>query len=135
MVDVPEASGRPTFGDWRARELARGAAKPRTAEQEFHRNATIAVARKAETVVNHEGWQTFLDHLGAMVDAAKNARDAQMQTLTFGVHWGDDLAEFKAKAREYAAEARAYERAMKLIPTLVQNGLAAQDAPPDASTG
>jgi hypothetical protein len=122
-------SGRPTFSEWTVTQVSR----PRTPESEFHRNATIAVARKAETVVHHEGWQTFLDHLGALRDQARGLQTAHERHLAHDDLSGQELHECRRQIARHSGAADAYEWAMKLIPTLVENGFAAKDTPPDAS--
>lgn len=100
---------------------------PRAVERDFSRNATIAVAKKAETVVAHEGWQTFLDHLGAMRDNLHGyAADVGKRIIETNL-WGDALAEAKCQARAAKAAGDAYQQAMDMIPALITRGLVANE--------
>jgi hypothetical protein len=133
---APLESGRPTFAEWAASNSSEhaGRALGSAADKEFHRQATIAVAKRAETVVNHPGWQTFLDHLGALRDAAQTDIEYATRRVANAPVGVPDLVEYRRQIASHAGAVRALERAMSLIPTLIDNGLAAQDEPPDAST-
>lgn len=109
-------------------------ANTKDAGEQFQRNAAIAVARRAETVVAHEGWQTFLDHLGAMRDSlAKYAEECAQRAMQTNV-WGDALSELKCQARAAKAGADAYDNAMKMIPSLISQGRVAMPVTPTVDT-
>src|SRR2546425_12731744 len=86
-----------TYDDWRAGQRQKETEKREG--REYNRHATIAVAKKAETVLSHEGWQTFLDHLGSLRDTAQQHLDAATKELAIGDVWGDHLTELRARAR------------------------------------
>lgn len=80
----------------------------------------IATARRAQTVVDHPGWQTFLDHLDALKRNAEQARDGLVQQMYNGDVVGDALTKHSLKLRELSGVIKAYETAMALIPDLIK---------------
>lgn len=114
-----------TYDDWREKHPA----KTRTPEDAFQRNAAIAVATKAETVVNHEGWQTFLDHLQSVKDVCATERARLERTIVDGDIFGDGLTAMKLKARELKGKIDGLDVAVNLIPSLIERGKAVQQDP------
>lgn len=123
-----------TIDEWRDGSNERARKLSARPDSEFQRMATIAVARKADTVVNHEGWQTFLDHLGTMRDNLRGFSDDCAKRAALTNLWGDALAEMKTQARMAKAGADAYQAAMDLIPALIERGHVAQGAQPQSES-
>ena len=103
---------------------------PTTAEQEFQRNASIAVARRAETVVAHEGSQVFLDHLGAWRDRAEAEGATYANLAAYATASADQVAENRRLAAQRRGAAEAYQNAMDLIPSLISQGREAMPITP-----
>ena len=111
----------------RFREIASALQAPHKDAMAFHYRAQMDVARRAELVVGHEGWQVYLDHLTAWKDRLTTRRDATLKKLAGGPELGDALTVLKLELRELDGELRALDRAMTLIPELIEHGAQARE--------
>lgn len=120
---------RQTIDEWNW--LHKQRAQPKAQEREYQRQATLAVSKRAELVVSHPGWQTFLDHLGTLRDNAQRALDSETRAMVEDDVIGDPLTKMKLTAAELRGRVRGYREAMELIPTLIALGHEAEPADKD----
>jgi hypothetical protein len=98
-----------------------------TRAMEHHYRAQAEVGRRSETVVAHEGWQTFLDHLGQIKDTISERIRHQERTILDTNALGEELVKAKMELRELRGEERGIQHALDLIPSLIETGKRAGD--------
>lgn len=110
-----------TFDEWKLSQQAKQLEKK--SDKVFQQQAVIAVSKKAETVVNHEGWQTFLDHLGALKDEANRRNETLIKALAYDNEISStELGKLKLQISHIAGEIKSLDMAITLIPTLISAG-------------
>lgn len=80
------------------------------------------VGQRAETVVNHEGWQTYLDHLSQVRSNLEQERTRTQEKMGKGPEVGDTLIALKFKLRDLDGEIRGLTTAIDLVPGLIERG-------------
>lgn len=110
----------PSLEQWQATQKALSEQQRKLLEG--HHRAQADVGRRADTVVAHEGWQVFLDHLTAMTDTLDKRIQGQERTILDTPALGDELVKAKIELRELIGERRGIKAALDLIPTLVATG-------------
>lgn len=113
------------YQQWMARQETTMSNRAR--EREYHRQAQVAVARKAQTVVDHPGWQTFLDHLGAIQEARMAERERTLEEMTDAI--GEALQTLQLRVKALDGELKGLKVAVELIPTLITQGQSDTDKP------
>ena len=112
---------RASIDDWKGYQRLI-AAQPNT-QREYQKQTVISIAKRAETVVAHEGWQVFLDHLGAMKDSAESRRTGLVKKMTEDPDTlGEELAKLKVQCVRLDGELKALAAVVDLIPNLIQAG-------------
>ena len=100
-------------GDWTS--YTKLASDQMAAIHSERRLVALNAARRAETVVQHEGWQFFLDHLQGMLDLAKQRFEHERDQAL-------DDASHATFAREHRERIRTLQEVMELIPRIVESG-------------
>lgn len=104
-----------------------------------HHRAVIEVGRKAQMVVDHPGWQTYVDHITAIKDNVLAAKTKLVKDMSETDALGEALAAMKLQLRALDGELKGLSAAIDLIPTMIQRAAdsvklmeRAQDKYPDA---
>ncbi len=84
--------------------------------------AVLTVTQKAQTVVDHPGWQFFLDKIAERVKAVEAMRATKLHQMIFGTAMGHDLELCKVELNAMDAEIRALKYAADLVPQVIQVG-------------
>ena len=77
---------------------------------------------KAETVIQHPGWQYFLDAVESRVKTLSAERDTIARRMVSGDEMGADLERMKIKLNRLEAEMAGLRYAATLIPQAVEFG-------------
>src|SRR3990167_4863973 len=93
-----------------------------------HHEIQRQVAEVARTVVQHPGYQMFLDHLDAHLEALTKRRANLDRMIADGPELGEALAALKLQLRDVAGEIRGLTLAKALIPQMVEAGERAVEA-------
>ncbi len=80
------------------------------------------VTTKAQQVVDHPGWQFFLDKIAERVTAVEAIRTTKLQQMIFGTAMGHDLELCKIELNTMDAEIRALKYAADLVPQVLKVG-------------
>ena len=80
------------------------------------------VTLKAQTVVDHPGWQYFLDAVESRVKTLRDERDVIARRMVSGDELGQDLERMKIKLNRIEAEMGGLRYAATLIPQAVEFG-------------
>ena len=111
----------PTREEWEELQK-KGESREKVQAIRYQRQAQIQVGQQARTVVDHPGWQTFIDHLEQM----RNTVDARIGLVTTQLsdseELGDALAKLKLELRGLKGEKRGLDYALELIPKLITAG-------------
>lgn len=111
------------LSDWKQAQAVSKAAME--TDYEVRRLTALNMIRKAESVVQHEGWDQFLGILAGMLDLAnKRFEHARDEALEHPEH--------AVVAREQRERIRTLREVMDLIPGIVNSGKAI--APTDSMT-
>ena len=114
----------PELGDFSALLARREAAAVKV--QREQRAAILPritdIAYKAQTVVDHPGWQFYLDSLETRVQAIKAKRDQTAERMVTGTEMGQALELLKINLNAMDAEMAGLKFAMTLIPEAVTLG-------------
>lgn len=97
--------------------LATELAKPQRDAIANHLRIQRQVGQRAQTVVQHEGWQTFLDHLEEYRRAVATRRDRHKEDLLKQ----EDILK-RGEYMDLTGELRGLDIALALIPGLVERG-------------
>ncbi len=84
--------------------------------------AVLDVTHKAQMVVDHPGWQFFLDKVEERVKAVEAMRGTKMHAMIFGNAMGHDLELLKIELNTMDAEIRALRYAADLVPQVIEIG-------------
>lgn len=82
----------------------------------------MEVTHKAQTVVDHVGWQWFLDALATRMKDVERLQAAKREAMIFGKAMGHELELLKIELNTIDAELRALQYASDLIPQAIQHG-------------
>ena len=82
--------------------------------------AIIEVGRKAQMVVDHPAWQSYIEHLEAMRDEVKRKRDSIVTEIVEGDKLGEELAKLKLQCDSLKGELAGLSKAIDLIPELLK---------------
>ena len=82
----------------------------------------LDVTQKAQSVVDHPGWQFFLDKIAERVADVERQRASHMHTMIFGPAMGQDLERMKIEMNTMDAELRALKYATDLVPHVLTVG-------------
>ncbi len=85
-----------------------------------HLRAVVEVGRKAQMVVDHPGWQTYVDHITAIKDDIQARRDRLVKDMAETDALGDALNKLKIQCISLDSELKALGKAIDLIPTMIQ---------------
>ena len=111
----------PTREEWDAFQ-SKEAGREKVQAIRYQRQAQIQVGQQARTIVDHPGWQTFVDHVEQMLNTI-GARIGLVTTqLSDSEELGDALAKLKLELRGLKGEKRGLEAALELIPKLITDG-------------
>ena len=80
------------------------------------------IAYKSQTVVDHPGWQFFLDAIETRVKEIEGKRQATTQKMIFGTAMGHELELLKIELNVMDAEVAGLRYAASLIPEAVEVG-------------
>ena len=80
------------------------------------------VTMKAQQVVDHPGWQFFLDKIAERVTAVEVTRTTKLHQMIFGTAMGHDLELCKIELNTMDAEIRALKYAADLVPQVIKVG-------------
>ena len=80
------------------------------------------VTHKAQTVIDHPGWQYFLDALESRVKTLSTERDAIARRMVSGDELGQELERLKIRLNRIDAEMTGLRYAASLIPQAVEFG-------------
>lgn len=80
------------------------------------------VTHKAQTVVDHPGWQWFLDSLETRKQEVLASKQTHTERMLFGPAMGQDLERLKIELNTMDAEIRAIEYAQGLVPQAITQG-------------
>src|SRR3990167_2439167 len=86
------------------------------------------IAHKAQTVLDHAGWQMFADKLETRIKEVEAKRTATAQRMVTGTEMGHDLELLKINLNAMDAEIAGLQYAASLIPEAVSAGVATQSA-------
>jgi hypothetical protein len=92
----------------------------RPVEQRAHLKSVVEVGRKAQMVVDHPGWQTYVDHLTAIKDSVQARRNKLATDMSETDALGEALAQMKLQLRALDGELKGLSAAVDLIPTMIQ---------------
>lgn len=90
------------------------------AERAYQRQIQAQQAVALRTVVDHAGWQVFVDHLEALLADLERRRSSVALELQNGPAMGPDLDRLKLKLITLAAEAHGLRKARDLIPEILR---------------
>ena len=120
--------------------LAKHAAAKPTNVMTLREPRLMDVVYKAETVIQHPGWQYFLDAVESRVKTLSNERDVIARRMVSGDEMGADLEHMKIRLNRLEAEMSGLRFAASLIPQAVDfgaaiaTGVGSQDAAGRADT-
>lgn len=80
------------------------------------------IAFKAQTVVDHPGYQWFLDMLETRIKEVEQLLDGKKERMWHGSEMGQDLERLKIELNAMDAEVRALRYAQSLIPQAIEQG-------------
>lgn len=80
------------------------------------------VTHKAQTVVDHPGWQWFLDALATRMKSVEQLQTAKREVMIFGKAMGHELELLKIELNVLDAEIQALNYASSLIPDAIKVG-------------
>jgi hypothetical protein len=80
----------------------------------------IEVGRKIQMVVDHPGWQEYVNHLEAMRDAAQRKRDSVVSEIVNTDKLGEELAKLKLQLTSLEGELKGLSAAIDLVPELIK---------------
>ena len=80
------------------------------------------ITEKARTVVEHAGWQFFLDSLETKIAAVEAKKATHVKAMLFGPALGQDLERLKIELNAMDAEINALRYAQNLIPEVLEHG-------------
>lgn len=86
------------------------------------RMGEIAASEKAQTVVDHPGWQMYLDHLESICANLREGIEARKRAMIRGDELDADLTRMKLEIRAIEAQLSGIELAMGVIPELIKRG-------------
>jgi hypothetical protein len=110
----------PNLGEYRDL-LKRRDPLPPTSHPFQQRSALIEPTHKAQTVVDHPGWQWFLDQIETKVQTLERERQMYVDRLT-GDEQGQPLDHWKMRFREVSGTIAGLRYAATLIPNAVTLG-------------
>ena len=96
--------------------------------QREQRLGEVAAAEKARMVVDHPGWQMYLDHLEAICTNLRNSIEARKTRMIDGNELDADLTRIKLEVRAIEAQLAGIELAMKVVPEIIKRGEDASSA-------
>ena len=82
----------------------------------------IEITHKAQTVLDHAGWQWFADRLETRVQEIEKHRAVKTRQMIFGTEMGHDLELLKIELNVMDAEIAGLKFAAGLIPQAVETG-------------
>ena len=94
--------------------------RAKTTESTYTRNAVIEAGRRAQMVVEHPGWQTYVDHLSAIKDKVQESRDTLANQMAREDALGEELVRMKLRLRELDGQLKGLNQAMDLIPEMIK---------------
>lgn len=80
------------------------------------------VAHKAQTVVDHPGWQWYLDSLETRIKEVEQSRASHVERMIFGKELGQDLERLKIELNTMDAEIKALQFAQGLVTGAIAEG-------------
>lgn len=93
---------------------------PRVVSDPAQVQAVIQVGRKAQMLVDHPGWQMYLDHVEALRAETQRKRDAIVAEIVDGDKLGDELAKLKLACDSLKGELAGLSKAIDLVPELIK---------------
>ena len=84
----------PTREEWEELQK-KGESREKVQAIRYQRQAQIQVGQRARTVVDHPGWQTFVDH----VEQMRNTVDARIGLVTTQLSDSEELGDALAKLK------------------------------------
>lgn len=103
-------------------QLAQALDKPRRQMVREHLEGQRRAGEVVRTVVQHAGWQVYLDHIDAHLESLERRKAALTQRLTEGAELGEALAALKLELRGLNGEYAAYLRCKQMVPDMIAAG-------------
>lgn len=103
-------------------DLTATMAEPHRKAVRYHLDAQRQVADIARTVVAHPGWQIYLDHVDANLEALGARQKALESQIAKGDELGDALAALKLRLRDVTGEIRGWQGAKAVVPQMIEAG-------------
>ena len=94
----------------------------------YHLGAQRQVAEHARTVLQHPGWQVFVDHVDAQLEVLDARRTILQRQLEDGAELGEALTKIKLELTAIKAEIRGWAGAKTMIPQMIEAGDRAVEA-------
>lgn len=89
--------------------------------------AMVEVGRKLNTVVDHPGWQEYVDHLESIIAAKTKQREQITKDMLDGDTLGQELEKTKIAALKLGEEIKGLRTAVDLIPELLKRAAKAAE--------
>ncbi len=86
----------------------------------YQRMATIEVGRRAQMVVEHPGWQTYVDHLEAIKESVQVRRNRLAKDMADTDTLGEALTQMKLQLKSLDGELKGLSTAIDLIPEMIK---------------
>lgn len=112
----------PTLTDWTTSHTYQTLKEAQTTKAREHRARLQFQATQAETVVAHEGWQTFLNLLATEITTRQAHYDSLARQILLGDSAGDMLMSQKVLLNRIEGQIAGLTLARDLIPALIKQG-------------
>lgn len=93
-----------------------------------HHRAQVQVSERAETVLGHPGWQTYVDHIDAILEDLDQRIARGERALINASEPGESLTGLRLGLRDLKGERRGWEGAREMIPRMIEAGEKARQA-------
>ena len=103
-------------------EIAAGLGREQRDVMRYHLGAQRQVGEAARTVLQHPGYQIFVDHLDAQLDALTKRMTVLQDRIMKGPELSDALTALKLEVRDVSGEIRGLLMAKNLIPQMIEAG-------------
>jgi len=108
-------------------EVLKAMSEPHRKAIREHHIIQSDIGRRASLIANDEKYQTWIDHLTALRDAAQGRADGLARNVSEGPQLGEALAGMKLMLAGARGELRGLQIALDLIPGLIGAGQRADE--------
>ena len=112
------------FNDLRDYTARKNADNP---DKRVHLQAVQEVGRRAQMVIDHPGWQTFVDHIEELRRVSSQTREGLVKQMTDGDVLGQELEKLKLRVKALDGEIKGLTQAIDLIPEMIKRAQQAAD--------